>query len=235
MEVVARMGLALRSAGVQLRLLLRVASVPCKCYAGRMSASTDEDFKLIKELMPLVSAETLQDFLLQYAKEHPEFKEAWRDWLKAQFTPQGVTPDDIRASVRSLFNTAAILPVRGRIWYDDYQDWSALEKPVLRLIESLQGLPLGTRLAFAFEFLRQLNAHSDLDIHEAHWTAMEKPGELACGMIRDYIESKEVTDAAKRSTLDELPDIAALPLYHQVGLFNLDAMFLELRISAALP
>lgn len=200
-----------------------------------MSASTDEDFKLIKELMPLVSAETLQDFLLRYAKDYPEFKAAWRDWLKAQFTPQGVTPDDIRASVRSLFNTAAILPVRGRIWYDDYQGWSVLEEPLLLLIECLQGLPRDTRLAFALEFLRQLDAHSDLDIHEASWAEMEKPGCLACEMVRDFIASKDVSDADKQAALDELADIAALPLYRQVGLFNLDAMFLELRISAALP
>ena len=86
-----------------------------------MSASTDEDFKLIKELMPLVSAETLQDFLLRYAKEHPEFKEAWRDWLKAKFMPQGVTPDDIRASVRSMFNSAPTQPGSGNQWCDDFE------------------------------------------------------------------------------------------------------------------
>lgn len=198
-----------------------------------MAVSADEDFKLIKELMPLVSAETLRDFLLQYAKAHPEFKGEWRDWLKAQFMPQGTTPDDIRARVGALFNTAAIEPVRGRKWYDDYQDWCALEEPVLRLIESLQGLPLDTRLAFAFEFLRQLDAHSDLDIHEASWTEMEKPGCLACGMVRDFIASNDVSDADKLAALEELADIAALPLYHEVGLFDLDALLLELRIAAA--
>lgn len=134
-----------------------------------------------------------------------------------------------------MFNTVAIQPVRGRKWYDDYQDWHALEKPVLRLIESLQGLPLGTRLAFAFEFLRQLNAHSDLDIHEASWAEMEKPGCLACEMVRDFIASKDVSDADKQAALDELADIAALPLYHQVGLFSLDAMLLELRIVVMNP
>ena len=86
-----------------------------------MSASTDEDFKLIKELMPLVSAETLQDFLLRYAKDYPEFKAAWRDLLKAKFMPQGATPDDIRASVRSMFNSAPTQTGSGNQWCDDFE------------------------------------------------------------------------------------------------------------------
>lgn len=138
-----------------------------------MSASTDEDFKLIKELMPLVSAETLQDFLLRYAKEYPEFKAAWRDWLKAQFMPQGTTPDDIRASVRSMFNSAPTQPGSGNQWCDDFLDWCALGDSMLRLIENLQGLQLDTRLAFAFEFLRQLDAYNDLDLGDEGWQEMQ--------------------------------------------------------------
>lgn len=212
-----------------------VAFVPCKCYAGRMSDSTDEDFKLIKELMPLVSAETLQDFLLRYAKEYPEFKAAWRDWLKAKFMPQGTRPDDIRASVRSMFNSAPTQPGSGNQWCDDFQDWCVLGDSMLRLIENLQGLPLGTRLAFAFEFLRQLDAYNDLDLGDEGWQEMQNAVDSAHEMIRDYIGSKEVSNADKQTALDELADIAALPLYHQVGLFSLDAMLLELRIVVMNP
>ena len=192
----------------------------------------DSKLERIEKLMPLVSEGDLHDFLRRHALNHPEFKTVWLGWLEQKYMPQGTTPDDIRASVKALFNTSAIQPVRGRKWYDDYQDWYALEEPMLLLIERLQSLPLDTKLAFAFEFLRQLDAHSDLGIHEASWAGMEKPGGLACEMVRDFIASNDVPDADKRAALEELKDIAALPLYHDVRLFGLDSLLLELRIIA---
>lgn len=197
-----------------------------------METSPEKDFERIHKLMPLVPPAALHDFLLQYASEHADFRKLWRDWLEARFMPRGNSADDLRKCVAAVFNSTPVLPDTHGPWgEDDCLDWEMLGGSMRQLMKNAADAPPDATLAMAFEFMRQLDAHNDVELSGDGWMEVEEIAYQLLDKITAYIRNGDVPIAGRRAALDQLADIAKLPVYREVGLCDMDDLLVDLRIA----
>ena len=170
-----------------------------------METSPEKDFERIHKLMPLVPPAALHDFLLQYASEHADFRKLWRDWLEARFMPRGNSADDLRKSVAAVFNSTPVLPDTHGPWgEDDCLDWEMLGGSMRQLMKNAADAPPDATLAMAFEFMRQLDAHNDMELSDDGWMEVEEIAYQLLDKITAYIRNGDVPIAGRRAALDQL-------------------------------
>lgn len=197
-----------------------------------MSSDVDKDFAQINKLMPLASMQELQEFLACFAREHDDFRTAWRDWLRQRFLPTGTTEEEVRASVSAVFKATPLLERSRRYWNDDCLNWSELGESMLNLLQALPESPPATRLATAIEFLRQLGRYNDDEaLMDEGWCDVEEAVNLAQEYISDYVGRDDVSAADKQAVVEDMKRTIQLPLYVDADVFDMDRLLLELRLS----